>query len=38
MYDKQVRANKEKDWRSQGWTNLGDELCQWTDHRVLLYT
>ena len=38
MYDEQVRANKAKDKQSQGQTDLGDELCQWTGHRVLLYT
>ena len=38
MYDEQVRANKAKDQQSQGWTDLGDDLRQWTGHRVLLYT
>ena len=38
MYDEHVRANKEKYWQSQGRTDLGDELRQWTGHRVLLYT
>ena len=38
MYDEQVLANKAMDKQSQGRTDLGDELRQWTGHRVLLYT
>ena len=38
MYDEQVRANKAKDYQSQGRNDLGNELPQWTGHRVLLYT
>ena len=36
MCDEQVRANKVKDWQGLNW--FGDELRQWTDHHVLLYT
>ena len=38
MYDEQVRENKAKDEHSQGRTYLGNDLRQWTGHRVLLYT
>ena len=37
MYDVQKRAKKAKDKQSQGQTDLGDELHQWTGHRVLRY-